>query len=118
MVSFGSVLIRFGTVFEGLVMFGDVWCGLVRFGKVWCGLVRFGKVWYGLVRFGNVWYGLVRFGTVWYRLVAFYYRRTVAMLLISKKEIGPSIFPMLVYINAVCSHTSAEGCPFFQFRWI
>ena len=51
-------------------------------------------------------------------IVRHYYGRTVAMLLISKKEIGLSIFPMLVYINAVCSHTSAEGCPFFKFRWI
>ena len=38
-----------------------------------------------------------------------YYRKTVAMLLISKRETGPSIFPMPVYINAVCSHTSARA---------
>ena len=37
-----------------------------------------------------------------------YYRKTVAILLISTKEIGPSIFPMLVYNNRnfgqICSY--------------
>ena len=37
---------------------------MVRYGTVW-----YGMVWYGTVRYGMVWYGMVQDGTVWYRMV-------------------------------------------------